>query len=136
MKYQCEACYKMFIHPAKIIETAQDGAKDKIYRVLRQSESADEFPFHSEFESIRVTLNNLNSIVADGQFEITVCPFCQSRTYTEAPEPEAKVTNVYVHDLTSGPQGTLDNLLAEGYVIVSRFAKQYHLERKEKVKTE
>ena len=36
---------------------------------------------------------------------------------------------VYIHDLTTGDQTNLTYLLSEGWVIVNRYAKQYHLEK-------
>lgn len=64
--------------------------------------------------------------------ETHVCPYCQSIDLTEAPLETVQpvsVEAVYVHDLTSGNQEALNKLLAEGYVIVNRYAKQYHLEK-------
>ncbi len=64
--------------------------------------------------------------------ETYVCPYCESLNLAEQ-EPEAPVqeqpTNVYVYELTTGAQTELDKLLAQGYQIVSRFSKQYHLEK-------
>lgn len=62
-----------------------------------------------------------------------VYPYCQSLTfseYTEQPEAQAPVEAVYVYDLTTGMQDGLNKLLAEGFEIVNRFSKQYHLEKK------
>ena len=64
--------------------------------------------------------------------ETHVCPYCQSIDLTEAPLETVQpvsVEAVYVHDLTTGNQEALNKLLAEGYVIVNRYAKQYHLEK-------
>jgi hypothetical protein len=63
--------------------------------------------------------------------ESSVCPFCQSKTFTEYVEPVEveQVENVYVYELGSGPQTVLDGLLAQGYRIVNRYAKAYHLEK-------
>jgi hypothetical protein len=64
------------------------------------------------------------------QFEVHCCPFCQSLNFDEIPTIEKQVEAVYVHDLTAtGPQTDLDGLLAQGYVIVGRYAKQYILEK-------
>ena len=57
------------------------------------------------------------------------CPTCQSITYTETPSVEPVVEAVYVYDLTSGDQKLLATLLAEGWTITSRYAKQYILEK-------
>lgn len=64
--------------------------------------------------------------------EIQVCPYCRSPDFTEYIEPapiQEEIANVYVYDLGSGAQPELDKLLAEGYRIVNRFSKQYHLEK-------
>lgn len=65
--------------------------------------------------------------------EVQCCPFCLKDTsipnvcYTEL--AEENVANVYVYDLTTGPQTQLDQLLADGFKIVNRYSKQYHLEK-------
>jgi hypothetical protein len=61
--------------------------------------------------------------------ETHCCPFCQSLNFDEIPTIEKQVEAVYVHELTTGPQTALDGLLAQGYVIVGRYAKQYILEK-------
>ena len=64
--------------------------------------------------------------------ETAVCPHCGSKNYdetTQAPVVQVQVESVYIYDLTSGPQTALDALLAQGYVIVNRYSKQYHLEK-------
>lgn len=61
--------------------------------------------------------------------ESSCCPFCESLEYSEFVEPQPEVTNIYVHDLTSGANEALDQKLQEGYVIVGRYAKQYVLEK-------
>jgi hypothetical protein len=72
-----------------------------------------------------------NSINEDSyeSLEVSVCPFCQSKTFDEYQEPVANVESVYIYELTSGPQLGLDKLLADGYVIVNRYAKTYSLEK-------
>jgi hypothetical protein len=59
------------------------------------------------------------------------CPYCKEANFniTEYTEPTQDVSNVYIFDLTSGPQTALDDLLAQGYKIVNRYAKAYHLEK-------
>jgi hypothetical protein len=67
------------------------------------------------------------------------CPYCKSPDYDEEPtEPvkQQEVSNVYVYDLTGGAQIQLDKLLADGYVIVNRFSKQYHLEKPKTTESE
>jgi len=63
--------------------------------------------------------------------ERSVCPFCDSREYSEYIEStETKqVENVFIYELTTGPQLGLDKLLAEGYEIVGRSVKLYQLEK-------
>jgi hypothetical protein len=66
--------------------------------------------------------------------ETQVCPFCNSKNYTDYVEIVTEETaNVLVIELTTGPQIAIDKALAEGYKVVARYAKQYHLE---KAKTE
>ena len=67
------------------------------------------------------------------EFETRVCPECRAIHYTENPQPEQQTTNVYIYDLTTGPQAELDGLLAQGYRIVARYAKQYHLEKLQQI---
>jgi hypothetical protein len=59
------------------------------------------------------------------------CPECGSIHFTEYTEPiiPATVESVYIYDLTSGPQTELNGLLAQGYVIINRYAKTYSLEK-------
>jgi hypothetical protein len=61
--------------------------------------------------------------------ETFVCPYCSSNEYTEIKEQTPDIEAVYIYDLTSGPQDALNVLLADGYKIVSRYAKQYFLEK-------
>lgn len=62
-------------------------------------------------------------------FEVSTCPHCKSIEYTEAPPAESQVESVYIYELTTGSQTELNGLLAQGYVIVNRYAKVYHLEK-------
>ena len=68
-------------------------------------------------------------IRADTVMESSVCPYCFSLDLELVEEQEPPVENVYIYDLTSGPQTQLDGLLAQGYKIKNRYAKQYHLEK-------
>jgi hypothetical protein len=63
--------------------------------------------------------------------EASCCPYCYSKLISEIEvvEPVANVESVYIYELTSGPQLGLDKLLADGYVIVNRYAKTYSLEK-------
>ena len=83
--------------------------------------------------------NGLNGSL-DIWTETKVCPFCNpinaeiSEFIEPAPAQEA-VSNVYVYDLTSGAQTELDKLLGQGYKIVNRYSKQYHLEKPKPTET-
>jgi hypothetical protein len=106
MKYCCLNCNRIFLHPAKLIETQpsamfSDGSRTKI---------------------------------GDAQTETSVCPICLNKTYEEIAEVAEDIANVYIYDLTTGPQTALDHLLAEGYKIVNRYSKQYHLEKPKEAK--
>ena len=64
--------------------------------------------------------------------ESFVCPYYASKDFVEYVEPlpvQEVVSNVFIYDLTSGAQTDLDALLAQGYRIVSRYAKAYFLEK-------
>lgn len=61
--------------------------------------------------------------------EIPVCPICGNLEYSEYTETVEDVESVYIYDLTSGPQTELNGLLAQGYKILNRYSKQYHLEK-------
>jgi hypothetical protein len=83
------------------------------------------------------TAKQIRSGLAVGEttLESYVCPFCQSKEYTEFIEPVTvtppkQVSNVFIYELTTtGAQPNLDAMLADGYEIVNRFSKQYHLEK-------
>jgi hypothetical protein len=101
MNYQCEKCKKVFIHPAKHVHFLEP--KD-------------------------IAVDEDTTIKAGDTVETDVCPFCFSKDFSECADNQ-DVSNVYVYDLTSGPQTELDGLLALGYRIVNRYSKQYHLEK-------
>jgi len=61
--------------------------------------------------------------------ETHVCPYCLSLNYDEVQAVPEQVEAVYVHDLQSGENTALNDKLAEGYKITSRYAKQYVLEK-------
>ena len=102
MQYQCDKEH-IFIHPAKISDLTT-GIVNTDGALTR-------------------TITNQKIL------EYHVCPFCMSLNLKEYVEPTTEVQNVYIYDLTSGAQTKLDELLAEGYVIVNRYAKAYHLEK-------
>jgi hypothetical protein len=110
MKFQCE-CGKTFIHPSVITEHTSKN-------VRFQADKADVLS---------------GAVIVDWMEEkLTVCPFCKSQVITEFVEPTLtpeEIANVYIYDLTSGVQTKLDELLAQGYRIQSRYAKQYFLEK-------
>lgn len=97
---QCQSCSKIFIYAAKLIE-----------------------PQKPKMNTPEHTYSTI---------ETYVCPFCQSPNIAEQ-EPEAPVqeqpSNVFVYDLKSGANPELDLLLQDGWKIVSRYAKQYMLEK-------
>jgi len=72
--------------------------------------------------------------ITEVKLEVHVCPYCGSIDIEEyTPEPLAQtveeIANVFIYDLTTGAQTQLDKLLADGYKIVNRYSKQYHLEK-------
>jgi hypothetical protein len=63
------------------------------------------------------------------------CPFCESLDISEFAEPQPDVSNVFVYNIdVNGEQTALNKLLAEGYKIVARYAKQYFLEKSAEAK--
>ena len=86
-------------------------------------------------EHIFSELGKLNWSINDTQnAEISCCPKCLldskiNLEYEAIPESLGAVSNVFIYDLTSGAQTELDKMLAEGYVIVNRYSKQYHIEK-------
>jgi hypothetical protein len=103
MKYQCSKGH-IFSHAAKLIE---NHVRDFQYSSMTPQPTS--YP--------------------DNVLEFAICPICQSKTFDEYQEPVANVESVYIYELTSGPQLGLDKLLADGYVIVNRYAKTYSLEK-------
>lgn len=72
--------------------------------------------------------------ITEPVLEVYVCPFCQSKDFDELTENQTEIGNVYVYDLTSGPQTKLDELLAQGYKVAARYSKQYILEKPKEAK--
>ena len=64
-------------------------------------------------------------------YEVMICPICDENNekFSEFIEVADTVESVYIYELTSGPQTELNKLLADGYTIVNRYAKAYHLEK-------
>ena len=63
------------------------------------------------------------------------CPYCDSLDLSVV-EDEQPTVGVYVADLHTGVNTEIDDLLAKGWVITGRYAKQYVLELKEAPKPE
>lgn len=120
MRFQCLNCEKLFIYPATLTEH-----KTNCVAELGTGKSLKNLP---EDEEIPI-------LPEDSVDEVWhTCPYCGSLDLEEyTPEPEQKPTeeieSVYIYDLTSGAQTELDKLLADGYKIVNRYSKQYHLEK-------
>ena len=109
MQQSCNECQKTFSHSAKLTQTIP----------LTNDKMKARFAEHDELP------------ICDS-VEIYVCPYCYSIDIAEAaPQPiEApQVEAVYIYDLTTGNQEKLNELLANGFLIVNRYSKQYHLEK-------
>jgi hypothetical protein len=119
MQFICDSGHK-FHYPAKLTINNRydlyDALGSKLYNVPEGQTAGFAMPLKQVPSEI---------------LETDVCPFCQSKTFTEYVEPVEveQVENVYVYELGSGPQTVLDGLLAQGYRIVNRYAKAYHLEK-------
>jgi hypothetical protein len=50
-----------------------------------------------------------------------ICPYCYSHKYTETKEPEPLQLSVLTHEEV--PHADVNKYLAQGYVIVERYAK-------------
>ncbi len=117
MKYQCLSCKKTFIYASKQIITNAPVT----YLDLRESQTTD----------ARLKAELEKKVEVTNTIEHQVCPFCGSKEFDEFVEqkPIEEVSNVYIYELTNGPQTELDGLLNQGYKIVNRYSKQYHLEK-------
>lgn len=102
MKYTCQNCGWAFTQPAEIIK-----------------------PLNQE-GSVAIQVSGM--LVISNTIKTFACPRCNSIAYEETEQNKAPA-NVYVYELTTGPQTKLDELLAEGYEVVNRYSKQYHLEK-------
>lgn len=115
MKYQCSKNpTHLFVHPEKLSENKWSA------------------PVKEDKEKIAVgamITETTYSRLLLGTIDISVCPFCESKEYSEFVEPAEDVESVHIYDLTTGPQTELNSLLAQGYKIVNRYSKQYHLEK-------
>jgi hypothetical protein len=81
---------------------------------------------HRFHYSAKFTEHSYGEIAGDF-LETQVCPFCQSKVFSEV--QEADVANVLVVELTTGPQIAIDKALADGYLVVNRYAGKYVLEK-------
>jgi hypothetical protein len=109
----CTSCKKTFIYPAHVTEITPSFQAPNSYAPPNWTTSA-------------------TPMVTDcKQVEYTVCPYCRSLDIQTKEEtvPQETVAKVYVYELTTGAQTELDKLLAEGFRIVNRYSKQYHLEK-------
>ena len=105
----CNICKRTFIYPEKQITYQFNGIDDpKNAKFIHPGDS-----------------------VPISQIEKQVCPFCYEPDIAVQEEPlqQEKIGNVYVYELTTGPQTELDKLLADGYVPMNRTSKQYVLEK-------
>jgi hypothetical protein len=121
MKYQCLNCDKLFVYPAKLISVGLNG--------------------NHHLETAPTAFMHPADYVITSTVEVHVCPYCNSsdiEEYTPAPLPQTveEIANVFIYDLTTGAQTQLDRLLADGYKIVNRYSKQYHLEKTKAKPTE
>ena len=107
MKYVCGDCQRVFSHTAATTEHTSKNIQTAL-----STEKGMSLEYVDWFET-----------------SFSVCPFCLSKSFNEYVEPAEDIANVYIYDLTSGPQTALDELLAQGYKIVNRYAKAYHLEK-------
>ena len=130
MKFLCLniACGKTFMHPAKRIILGMDK-KDLTLLDAFLAEA----PTDKEIQPLIEIFRNLRKSFDYDSLEASVCPFCYSKEYAEAPpEPatEQRTEAVLVIDLVTGENLALNKALADGYEIVGRYAKQYTLEKK------
>jgi hypothetical protein len=127
--YQCSnpECGKVFMHTAKLTVLGMPIEELKTLKLF-----IEEAPKDPELAPLIEMFKGLQKAFDMATFERSVCPFCKSPTYKEyvEPQPEAEeVGNVYIYELTTGPQTELNKLLADGYKIVNRYAKSYALEK-------
>ena len=106
----CNGCKRTFIYPAKETKTLP------MVKIT--------YPFGCSTDEKTETHEPII-------IEKSVCPFCYEPDIAVQEEPlqQEKIGNVYVYELTTGPQTELDKLLADGYVPMNRTSKQYVLEK-------
>jgi hypothetical protein len=98
--FQCEKCKKTFIHPAKLTRT--------ITTIKIKVDIPDD-------STSNIQMNPKASTNIDA-LETSVCPFCQSTAYTEAPEP----TPDNLEDILQVPFEQVKEYLGKGYVELNR----------------
>ncbi len=70
-----------------------------------------------------------NPVPTTTTFEVSVCPFCQSLTFKEAPEDPVSSVKQVNYD-------KVDKLLEQGYTVQSYYASKVTLTKKEDFKGE
>lgn len=101
MKYQCEHCKSIFLHPAKQTEYSFNGV------------SLDDFAQEAPKEFMHP-----RNYTVTAQIEVAVCPFCRYRTFAEFVEVEASIISVKLVSLEE-----VDGWLLQGYVVRELYAK-------------
>ena len=106
MKFKClnENCGKTFVYAAKTRK-----------------------PIDTEAKALTTAAGSLQ--VTESFVETHVCPYCNSRDFTEYTEPQPEITSV-----KSVPLEDVDELLAQGYVVEQLYAKTATLAKRGEVK--
>lgn len=126
--YQCMKGHK-FIHPAKTTIQALPQEQLDLIKGLIEEAANDTDSLSPEITQLIGLFKVLTKVMGEGTFEKHVCPECRTHNYSEYVESQSNIESVYVHELSTGKQTELDMLLADGYKIVNRYSKQYHLEK-------
>jgi len=115
--YKCAACGRTFSHPAK----------QTIEKPVMQFKYSSNCLEPNNYTTSALPVEQQSKIT----LEVYVCPFCESNNFVVQEEPivTEDVEGVYVADLVSGANPEIDKLLASGWIIKGRFAKQYTLEK-------
>lgn len=101
--YQCSSCNKQFMHTARRIEEG----------------------LTKEVKNGETTYN----IIVNGSAEFSVCPFCQSKAYTEVAE-EKQVGSINLADVASlidCPPSEANTYLTQGYTLFQTWQKNVFL---------
>lgn len=123
MKYQCQnpECKKIFIHTAKQTQFAPKKASMEI-KVLSDKLSEESRGW------INNQITNAVQLAQSELIETQVCPFCQSKEYTEFVEPAEEISSVKSVDLAQ-----VDDYLKLGYKVKELYAKTATLVKMETV---